>query len=74
MPKDNIIGQKINPAKAQRARELRRRMTPEEKMLWQRLRANRDDEIYQRDVLAVSRSGRTRAHPLRDAAMPQTMR
>ena len=42
MPTHNIIiGQKINPAKAARARELRRRMTPEEKALWQRLRANR---------------------------------
>ena len=42
MPKNNIIvGQKIDPAKAQRARELRRQMTSEEKALWQRLRANR---------------------------------
>jgi len=37
MPTHNIIvGQKINPAKAQRARELRRRMTTEEKMLWRK--------------------------------------
>lgn len=42
MPVKNIvIGQKIQPAKAQRARELRRRMTPEEKILWQALRGNR---------------------------------
>jgi very-short-patch-repair endonuclease len=42
MPAKNIvIGQKINPAKAERARQLRRRMTPEEKILWEALRANR---------------------------------
>lgn len=42
MPARNIvIGQKINPAKAQRARELRRNMTPAEKILWQALRTNK---------------------------------
>ncbi|MCG2785555.1 MAG: endonuclease domain-containing protein [Anaerolineae bacterium] len=42
MPVKNIvIGQKINPAKAQRARELRQKMTPAEAVLWQALRANR---------------------------------
>jgi len=41
MPIKNIIpGQKINPEKLQRARELRREMTPAEKMLWQALRGN----------------------------------
>ena len=39
MPINNIIpGQKIAPNKIQRARELRREMTPAEKMLWQALR------------------------------------
>ena len=33
-----IIGQKINQIKKERARELRREMTPEEKILWHYLR------------------------------------
>ena len=42
MPKQRIItGQKVDPAKVERARELRRRMTPEERLLWKHLRANR---------------------------------
>ena len=42
MPIRNIvIGQKVDPAKVQRAKELRRQMTEEEKALWQQLRANR---------------------------------
>ncbi|GAB1538177.1 endonuclease domain-containing protein [Scytonema sp. NUACC21] len=36
-----VIGQKVNSAKLQRAKELRREMTPEEKILWQHLRGNR---------------------------------
>ncbi|HAE59225.1 MAG TPA: restriction endonuclease [Anaerolineae bacterium] len=47
MPVKNIvIGQKINPAKAQRARELRQKMTPAEAVLWQALRANRLGGIH----------------------------
>jgi hypothetical protein len=35
----NIVGgQKVNPVKKERARELRRDMTPEEKILWHYLR------------------------------------
>ncbi len=42
MPAKNIVtGQKVDHAKIQRARDLRRQMTPEEKILWQALRANR---------------------------------
>jgi very-short-patch-repair endonuclease len=42
MPAKNIIiGQNIDPAKAARARELRRTMTEGEKVLWERLRGNR---------------------------------
>ncbi|MGQ0602524.1 MAG: endonuclease domain-containing protein [Anaerolineales bacterium] len=42
MPARNIvIGQKVDPIKAQRTRELRRAMTPEEKALWQALRTNK---------------------------------
>ncbi len=41
MPAKNIIpGQIINPEKLQRARELRKDMTPAEKILWQTLRGN----------------------------------
>jgi very-short-patch-repair endonuclease len=36
-----VIGQRIGRDKLAQARELRRRMTAEEKALWQRLRANR---------------------------------
>ena len=35
-----VIGQKVTPVKVQRAKELRRQMTQEEKILWQHLRAN----------------------------------
>jgi very-short-patch-repair endonuclease len=42
MPIKNIIpGQRVAKEKLQRARELRRDMTPAEKILWQELRANR---------------------------------
>jgi len=44
MNKKNIItGQKVSPEKLERAKELRREMTPAERRLWQRLRANRLD-------------------------------
>ena len=42
MPIKNIIpGQTVTKEKLQRARELRRDMTPAEKILWQELRANK---------------------------------
>jgi very-short-patch-repair endonuclease len=42
MPIKNIItGQKVAKEKLQRAKELRREMTPAEKLLWQELRANK---------------------------------
>ena len=42
MPKKNIVtGQKVDPKKQARARELRRSMTPAERRLWHRLRADR---------------------------------
>lgn len=47
MPTKNIvIGQKITAEKAQRAKELRREMTPAERQLWQQLRANRLDNWH----------------------------
>ena len=42
MPNKQIItGQKISPELKARANELRQRMTPAEKMLWERIKANR---------------------------------
>jgi very-short-patch-repair endonuclease len=41
-----ITGQRIDPAKLQRAKELRRNMTPAEKRLWAELRANRLDGFH----------------------------
>ena len=42
MPVKNIIpGQRVKKEKLQRARELRRAMTPAEKILWQELRSNK---------------------------------
>jgi very-short-patch-repair endonuclease len=42
MPVKNILpGQKVTKEKLQRARELRRDMTPAEKILWEELRANK---------------------------------
>ncbi len=39
-PKNIVIGQKVDPKKAARARELRHNMTDAERLLWQHLRAN----------------------------------
>jgi very-short-patch-repair endonuclease len=42
MPVKNIIpGQKVTRAKLERAKELRREMTPAEKLLWQEVRAGK---------------------------------
>jgi len=42
MPVKNIVtGQKVAKAKLERAKELRREMTPAEKILWEELRANK---------------------------------
>ncbi|MCE7860728.1 MAG: DUF559 domain-containing protein [Chloroflexi bacterium CFX2] len=42
MPVKNIIpGQHVTKEKLQRSRELRREMTPAEKILWEELRANK---------------------------------
>ncbi len=44
MPHKKIVpGQQVDPKKQQRARELRRSMTTDERRLWDRLRANRLD-------------------------------
>lgn len=36
-----IVGQRVNPKKQERAKQLRRGMTPEEKVLWYYLRNNK---------------------------------
>ncbi|BBD58098.1 hypothetical protein NIES2109_08670 [Nostoc sp. HK-01] len=41
-----VIGQTINLDKMQRTKELRRQMTPEEKILWQHLRGNRLNGLH----------------------------
>jgi very-short-patch-repair endonuclease len=42
MPLKNIItGQRVNPEKLRKAKEMRQNMTPAERKLWQRLRAGR---------------------------------
>lgn len=42
MPIKNIVtGQRVTKEKLQRAKELRREMTPAEKLLWEELRANK---------------------------------
>lgn len=38
-PRIIIIGQKVSPEKIKRAKELRRNMTPAEKILWEHIRA-----------------------------------
>jgi very-short-patch-repair endonuclease len=40
-PKNVVIGQKVTQEKISRAKELRRELTPAERKLWTRLRANR---------------------------------
>ena len=47
MPAQNIvIGQKVSSVKVQRAKDLRREMTDAERILWQRLRANRLNGLH----------------------------
>jgi very-short-patch-repair endonuclease len=41
-----VIGQKVTFAKQQLAKEFRRQMTPEEKILWQYLRGNRLNNLH----------------------------
>jgi len=40
MVKNIVIGQKVKPSLIQRSKELRQNMTPEERLLWEQLRAN----------------------------------
>ena len=47
MPIKNIVrGQKVSPEMLERAKELRREMTPAEKILWKHLKANRLNGLH----------------------------
>jgi len=47
MPVKNIVrGQKVSAEMLERAKELRREMTPAEKILWKHLKANRLDGLH----------------------------
>ncbi|MCC6299093.1 MAG: DUF559 domain-containing protein [Anaerolineales bacterium] len=47
MPVKNIVrGQNISSARLERAKELRRNMTPAEKILWKHLKANRLNGLH----------------------------
>ena len=51
MRRDQIVtGQKVTAEKHEMARELRRNMTPAERVLWQRLRANRPLRLVRRHL------------------------
>jgi very-short-patch-repair endonuclease len=55
MPVKNIIpGQPVTKEKLERAKELRREMTPAEKVLWEELRANKQG-VHFRGSTAVKR-------------------
>ncbi|MEL7038141.1 MAG: DUF559 domain-containing protein [Cyanobacteria bacterium J06592_8] len=45
-PKNIIIGQKITPEKYQRSKQLRQQMTPEERILWEKLRRNNINGLH----------------------------
>ena len=54
MPVKNIIpGQRVTKEKLQRAKELRREMTPAETKLWQHLRAHRMGDVHFRNQHAI---------------------
>jgi very-short-patch-repair endonuclease len=52
MPVKNIIpGQKVTKEKLERAKELRREMTPAEKLLWQEVRAKKQGVRFRRQQI-----------------------
>jgi len=54
-PKNIVIGQKVDSPEIQRAQELRRQMTPEEKILWHHLRTNKLKGFHFRRQQIISR-------------------
>jgi very-short-patch-repair endonuclease len=66
MPVKNIIpGQKVTKEKQERARELRREMTPAEKILWEELRANKLGVHFRRQQVIQGFIVDFYCHPLR---------
>jgi very-short-patch-repair endonuclease len=55
MPHNIVRGQKVNPDTIQRAKELRRAMTPQEKILWQELRRNQLGGFHFRRQQVINR-------------------
>ncbi len=51
--RNTVIGQKVKSEIAQRARELRRQMTLQERVLWKRLRTNRLEGFHFRRQQAI---------------------
>ena len=45
-PHDVVVGQKVDEEKVRRAKELRKTMTPEERILWDQLRDNRLNGLH----------------------------
>ena len=50
-----VVGQKVSSIKVERAKELRRKMTHEEKILWQHLRANQFQGLHFRRQQIIDR-------------------
>lgn len=53
-PRNIVIGQKIPPELAQRARELRSNQTPAEQLLWEKLRGNLLNGLHFRRQQVIS--------------------
>ena len=45
-PHDLVVGQKVDEEKVRRAKELRKTMTPEERILWEQIRDNRLNGLH----------------------------
>ena len=55
-PRHIIVGQHIDPAKLERAKQLRQEMTPAEKQLWARLRRNQLGFHFRRQQIIDGKS------------------
>ncbi|MBM3181884.1 MAG: DUF559 domain-containing protein [Chloroflexi bacterium] len=72
MPIKNIVTeQPVTKAKLECAKELRREMTPAEKLLWQQIRANKLGVRYRRQQVIQGFIVDFYCHPLRLRHLPQ---
>ena len=72
MPVNNINpGQKVTKEKQELARELRRNMTPAEKLLWKEVRANKLGVHFRRQQVIAGFIVDFYCHPLRLRHLPQ---